>query len=146
MQIEVKIDPDCKESKVMIISSSMTEEITQLLSLLQQVPIHVVTGFRKDTAIVLEPMQIYRFYAANQKVYAVTAEGEYTIRKRLYELETQLDSKLFVRISNSDIVNLRLIEQFDLSFAGTICVRMRNKECVYVSRRYVARMKQLLGL
>ena len=37
-------------------------------------------------------------------------------------------------------------EDFDLSFAGTICVSLSNGTVTYVSRRYVAKIKQLLGI
>lgn len=146
MLIEVKIDPDCQHPKIVIITDAMSEEVTQLITQLQKSLPLVVTGFRDEIATILQPEQIYRFYSAHQKVYAVTNTGEYVVRKRLYELEEQLDATLFVRISNSDIINIRQIEQFDLSITGTICVRMKNKESTYVSRRYVSKIKQLLGM
>ena len=67
-------------------------------------------------------------------------------RVRLYEMEQRLDSNFFVRISNSDIINLRKVKGFDLSFAGTICVTLSNGTVTYVSRRFVAKIKQLLGI
>jgi DNA-binding LytR/AlgR family response regulator len=87
-----------------------------------------------------------RVYAEGGKVYAETSGGRFQMRQRLYELEERLDAKRFVRISNAEIVNLGWIRGFDLSFAGTICVRMKNDAVTYVSRRYVAKIKQVLGL
>ena len=55
----------------------------------------------------LEPAEIYRVFAESGKVFAETNHGEYALRLRLYEAEQRLDSKTFVRISNSDIINLR---------------------------------------
>lgn len=52
----------------------------------------------------------------------------------------------FVRISNSEIINLKKVKNFDLSFVGTISVEMANGTTTYVSRRYVAKIKKLLGL
>ena len=91
-------------------------------------------------------LQIYRIVASEGKVYAVTDEGEYQLRLRLYELENRLDKGSFVRISNSEIINLKRVKGFDLSLAGTICVRLTNGMVTYVSRRYVARIKQVLGI
>lgn len=65
---------------------------------------------------------------------------------RLYEAEQRLDSRMFVRISNGEIINLKKVGGFDLSFAGTICVSLSNGTVTYVSRRYVSKIKQLLGL
>jgi len=51
-----------------------------------------------------------------------------------------------VRISNSEIINLRKVKAFDLSLAGTIQVSLLNGTVTYVSRRYVPKIKQVLGI
>ena len=62
------------------------------------------------------------------------------------KLEQTLAGLGFVRISNSEIVNLKKVRGFDLSFAGTICVSLSDGSATYVSRRYVAKIKQVLGI
>ena len=52
----------------------------------------------------------------------------------------------FVRISNSEIINLKKVRHFDLQLAGTICVSLLDGSTSYVSRRYVAKIKEILGL
>ncbi len=76
----------------------------------------------------------------------MTAKGEYLLRMRLYEAEERLDQTRFVRISNSEIINLKMAKRFDLSFSGTICVNLAGGQTAYVSRRYVAKIKRLLGI
>lgn len=53
---------------------------------------------------------------------SITLQGEYAIRYRLYELEEVLDKKQFLRISNSEIVNVKKIRDIDLSITGRICM------------------------
>ena len=48
--------------------------------------------------------------------------------------------------SNSEIINLSHTKKFDLSLAGTICVSMSDGAITYVSRRYVPKIKQKLGI
>ena len=48
--------------------------------------------------------------------------------------------------SENEIINLKKVRGFDLSFTGTICVSLSNGTVTYVSRRYVAKIKQLLGI
>ena len=107
---------------------------------------NVIAGFSGNEVRLLEESEIVRIYAANQKVYVQTANCEYILRPRLYELEERLDKRLFVRISNSEIVNLKKIVRLDLSMSGTICVELNNKTITYVSRRYVTKIKQSLGI
>lgn len=68
------------------------------------------------------------------------------LRMRIYEIEMKLDGDIFVRISNSEIINLKQTDNFDLNMTGTICVRMLNGDITYVSRRYTARLKKVLGI
>ena len=79
-------------------------------------------------------------------MYAVTAQGEYTLRLRLYEAEERLAGGHFVRISNSELVNLRQVRRFHLGLSGTIQVQMSDGGTTYVSRRYMPKLKQILGI
>lgn len=146
MQIEIKIDPTCPEPRIVVITDRMTEEIDEMLKKITARQTPVIAGFRQDTVTILEPSRIFRIFASNGKVLAETETGEYTVRLRLYEIEQRLESGSFVRISNSEIVNLKKVKGFDLSFTGTICVSLSNGTVTYVSRRYVAKIKQLLGM
>lgn len=122
----------------------MTEEIGALLERLETP--RLLTGLRNGQAAVIDPGHILRAYAAGGKVYISTPEGEYAVRLRLYELEERLDQTRFVRISHSEIVNLRKVRGFDLSLAGTIRVTMEDGTTAWVSRRYVSKIRQVLGV
>lgn len=146
MQIDIKIDTTCKTPKVVIITDSITEEVDNIIKKLSEDLPKVITGFKEDVAEILEPVNIFRFYTHNGKVYADTNKGEFLIRIRLYEIETQLCLPHFARISNSEIINLKKVKNFDLSFSGTICVTLLNGTVTYVSRRYVSKIKKILGI
>lgn len=146
MQIEIKLDPSCTEPKVTVTAAAMDETVRQIVDRLQEAPPQVLTGLREGKWQVLAPEDLIRLYAATGKVYAVTAQGEYSLRLRLYELEERLDPRRFVRISHSEIVNLDKVRCFDLNLAGTICVALADSSVTYVSRRYVAKIKKILGV
>lgn len=146
MQIEIQIDENCKEPKIIVITDKMNDEINEVVKRLSEARPNMIAGFKNDIVEVLDTSGIYRIFAASGKVFAETNHGEFALRIRLYEAEERLDGKIFVRISNSEIINLKKVKNFDLSFAGTICVTLSNGMVTYVSRRYVARIKQLLGI
>lgn len=146
MQVEIKIDPNCKETKIIVLTDKMTDEMNSLIKSLSEVSSQIIAGTKDDRFEILDPSSILRVYAADKKVFAVTQTGEYTMRLRLYELEERFNKAEFVRISNSEIINIKKVKNFDLSFTGTICVSLLDGTTTYVSRRYVAKIKQLLGM
>lgn len=146
MQLEVKIDSACIEPKVVIWTAAMTEEVNTILSRLSEHAPPIISGSKGDRVEVLEQADLIRIYASAGKVLAVTPKGEYVLRLRLYEIEERLPPHQFVRISNSEIIHLKKVDSFDLSMTGTICVKLANGTITYVSRRYVSKLKKILGI
>lgn len=146
MQIEIKIDNSCKETKVIVVAAKITDEINTLVKKLAEDTAQLLAGFQGEILKILDQYDISRIYASNGKVLAVTEHGEYLLRLRLYEIEERLDKNCFVRISNSEIINLKKVKGFDLSYTGTICVSLLDGTTTYVSRRYVKKIKKVLGI
>lgn len=146
MQVEIKIDSSCTEPKIVILTASMTEDVNEIVKKLSEGAPQIISGTKDEKIEVLEQTDLLRIYANAGKVYAVTGKGEYALRLRLYEIEQRLDPHQFVRISNSEIINLKKVNHFDLSFTGTICVKLSNGTVTYVSRRYVSKIKKILGI
>ncbi len=146
MEIEIKIDGNYKEPKIIILTEKMSDEINLLVKKITEDVPQMIAGFQNDQLKVLEQDEIFRIYTANNKVFANTSDGDYSLRLRLYELEERLEKNDFVRISNSEIINIRKVKAFDLSFTGTICVKLIDGTVTYVSRRYVPKIKQILGI
>lgn len=146
MQVEIKIDSRYAEAKCIIMTASMTEEVNHILKKLSSDIPQIISGSKDEKVEILEEGKLIRIYANAGKIFAVTESGEYVLRLRLYELEERLDVSQFVRISNSEIINLRKVDHFDLHFTGTICVKLSNGETTYVSRRYVSKVKKILGI
>ena len=143
MQIEVKIDDSYREPKIIIFTASMTEEVNSLVQKLSENNCQLISGSKNGRIEILEQNDLFKIYASNGKVFAATDNGEYTLRLRLYEIEERLNPSQFVRISNSEIVNLKKVKNFDLSFTGTICVELINGTSLYVSGRYVNKIKKI---
>ncbi len=146
MQVEIKIDSSCTEPRIILLAAAMTDEVCEIAQRLSEAAPQMITGSRDGKLEVIEQTELIRIYASAGKVIAVTGKGEYTLRLRLYELEQRLSPRQFVRISNSEIINLKKIHNFDLSFTGTICVKLANGTVTYVSRRYVSKLKKILGI
>lgn len=146
IQVEIKIDSSRTEPKILILTDSITEEVSSIVRKLSEDAMQIISGSRDEKIEVLEREDLIRIYANAGKVFAVTDKGEYTLHLRLYEIEERLNPYQFVRISNSEIINLKQVKNFDLNFTGTICVRLSDGTITYVSRRYVSKIKKILGV
>lgn len=146
MYVEIKLDEKYIEPKIILLTAKITDEINEIIKMLSGNQPKMIAGFRDDIVELLEPSDMYRIFSEKGKVFAETNHGDYIIRLRLYEIEQRLEDSFFIRISNSEILNLKKVKSFDLSFVGTICVTLSNGTVTFVSRRYVAKIKQLLGI
>ena len=94
----------------------------------------------------LNPKDIFYFYAENQKVLVKTEDGIMQVKWKLYEIEDQVKEANFIRISNSVIANIDKIKNLEISFNGTLCIKFTNGDIEYSSRRYVSKIKKYLNI
>ena len=146
MKLEVHIDPALAEARVEVYAPARTPEVDALLDRLTAAEAPLL-GFRDDgSAVPLEPEDVLRFYGEDKDVRVQTEKAVYTVRERLYELARRLAGRSFARVSHSEIVNLKRVTALDLSLTGTIRMTLTGGVTAYVSRRYVKKIKEVLGL
>lgn len=146
MKVEILIDENCAQPRLVIHTREITPEVSAMVARLSDSQPAYLVGYQEDKLEILQPETILRIYADQQKVFAQTEAGTYTLRQRLYEVEEMLQQPYLIRISNSEIVNIKKVKNLDLSLAGTICLYFRTGEKSFVSRRYMAKIKTYLGL
>ncbi len=146
MKIRCKIDPTAEEPELLVIAPARTAAVDALLSRLAQCAAPPITAYDGQRALLLQCDQILRFFSDGKCVRVQTADGVYTVRARLYELEEALQGQRFVRISHSELVNLTHVSALDLSFSGTLRMTLTGGVFCYPSRRCLKKIKQALGL
>ena len=145
MKLLFDIQEKYREIEIHICSDQRSKEALGLRDLLEGLLFTKITVYRNQETKSISSYEIVRIYSENKKVYVRTKEDRFEVRDRLYVLEDILREKGFVRISNSEIVNISQIEKLDMSYAGTIKMYMKNGDETYVSRRYVSRIKEVLN-
>ena len=145
MEVELKLEPGRQEPKVVILAGEDSPSLERLRAHLSGLSLGPITVWRGERALPVRQEEFLRFFADGKGVSAQTAEQTYPVRLRLYELEERLDTR-FVRISNSEIINLDRVTAIDLSLAGTIRMTLEGAVHAYVSRRYVKKIKDTLNL
>ena len=149
MKVGINIDRSAEEVVVLITAQEQSRTVNALYEHIVEFDkksLETLTVYKDDIAKIVNVTDVFRIYTGNQKVYIQTHQGEYAIRYRLYELEAALDKKQFLRISNSEIINVKKIRDIDLSLIGRICIRFEDNTQTYVSRRYIPKIKKSLGI
>ncbi|MFV0275117.1 MAG: LytTR family DNA-binding domain-containing protein [Bacilli bacterium] len=148
MKYVIKIDGKQKEPLLTIATNSITTEVEELIKILDTKQ-EFLLGYQNKKIKMLEFKEIINIYSLNKKIYKIyakTINKEYEIKQRLYDLEELLKKHYFVRISNSEIINLKQVIEFDASFSDTISVKLKDNNITYVSRKYIKQIKQVLKI
>lgn len=76
-------------------------------------------------------------------VTAKSVDGDFTIKDTLTHVEELLDPAWFVRISQSEIINLKYLKKWDFVGGGIIKVKMEQDIVSYASRRYAKKIREM---
>lgn len=145
MKLEIKLDKSLEEALCIIMTPEITDEIKKLTDYIHSSKADIIVGMDIDKLEVIEQANLIRIYAQDKKVYGETTGKTYTLKLPLYEVEKRLGSS-FIRISNSEIINVRKIKGIDMDFVGTISLELDNGHSSYCSRRYVPIIRKKLGI
>lgn len=140
MKCTIMIDRN-REEEVIVYAhehSRLTKQIEQMVGINW-------IGYRDKRTVRLNLSDIYCFTVEDNKIYAVTAEEKWQIKRRLYQIEDQLPDN-FVKINQSCLANMEGIERFEASFGASLTVVFKNGHRDYVSRRQVKQVKERLGI
>ncbi len=146
--IKLIIDEAFERLTVIIKNRENNEEVEGVINAIQtyannQKP--MIQAYFKGSVVMLPQRKIFRIYIVNRKILIQTSERLYEVRKNLRDLEELLDPESFIRISQSEILNIKRVKNFDFSSTGTIEVELENGDKTYVSRRRVKEIKAALS-
>lgn len=147
MQLSVTYDDTLPEVQVQVAAAKHDPELPQICQALQDVQglVRHLTGFRGREANRLELGEVLRICTNKGKVQAQTLRGNYDLRLSLTELAEVLPTD-FVRISHSELANLRHVIRADFTRRNEVCLHYRDGSRGYVSRRNIKLLKQALGI
>lgn len=147
VDVEVRIDPQCHDPVILIRTDRKTQEVENIVHAIENCmdgEYPLITGYRDSVMELLSQRDIIRVYVEARKVRVCTAKGEYESRRSLAFLEQLLNPDRFIRISRFEIVNIRKIDSFDFSMAGTVHILFDNGTVTWAARRYVKPIQQAL--
>jgi DNA-binding LytR/AlgR family response regulator len=134
-----------EDDEIIVKCHFLDDDITLLLNQLKNGSSKM--NFSKENKIILvEKKDILYFESVDDKVFAYTLEDFFETKFKLYELEQILPAKIFFRANKAVIVNLNKIKSLSPAFGGRFEAVLKNDYRVIISRNYVPKLKELLGL
>lgn len=148
MKVNIKIISSELEEEVNFNVYKVEKKVTQAIELLtssNEVIKHLL-GRKEDKYYRVNVDEIFYIEAIDRKLFVYTKTETYEISEKLYTLEEQLSTVNFIRISKSMLLNINKIYSFYAKLSGNLEALLTNKEKVIISRRYVANLKNKLGM
>ncbi len=121
--------------------NELTEKIETLVK--EYVGENKIVAFSEDETVILEIKNIECVTVIDNKVWAITENGKYLIKNRLYEVEKLLPSS-FIKINKSSVANISKIKKFISTYSGSVNVEFKSGYTDYVSRRCLPQVKRRL--
>ncbi|WP_158737223.1 LytTR family DNA-binding domain-containing protein [Alteribacillus sp. YIM 98480] len=146
MRVSLDIDSAHEETTVTIHCKEMDDSINEILDFLKGKKTEFIIGRNGSMQHILKPADIHYFHTKGESVLAITSEGGFKVKEKLFELEQILPANQFIRLSKSVIANLYELKRFKSSFNGTLCVYFKSGVKEYVSRHYVQSIKAALKM
>ena len=144
MKLELNIDEKVKETLVVVSANKIDKEVQNLINYIEYSSEYLI-GIVEDKASIIVIDEIIRVYIEDRKTFVVTLKDTYVVKKKLYEVENMVTHN-FVKISQSEIANIKFIKNLDFSNTGTIVIKYKNSDISYVSRRMIKEFKLKLGI
>lgn len=146
IKINTNISEEFSDITININVPKITEEVENIIkqiSNINNIPNQLI-GYINNEIYFIDLKDIICFFSKNKNVFARTSDNIYRVKYKLYELNEIFETKDFIRISNSCIININKIECFDTSIIGTITVKMKDGTKEIVSKRNVSQIMKML--
>ena len=132
--IDIVIRADEKDSDVNMLIAQLSQNLPQKLTVLD----------RDECSCIIDENDIITVTANGKQVRVMTTKGVYTAKQTLQNVEGLLNSRMFLRISRFELVNLIKIRKYDFTIGGTLRIEFEGGMETWASRRYIPLIKEKL--
>ena len=147
VEIEVILDERYVDPFVTIKTKSNTQQVENIICAIEDAShsdFPQIAAIKDDAVIFVSQRDIIRVHTEGRKIVLQTEDEVYTVKRTLTGLEDVLNPTRFLRISQSEIINIYKVKCFDLNLAGTIGIEFDCGIKSWASRSRVKQIKALL--
>ena len=147
VDIEVILDAKYTDPLVSIRTKERTDQVENIIMAIENASENdfpMIPANMEDKIELISQRDIVRIFTEGRKIMIRTDDQTYSTNKTLSNIEDMLNPDRFLRISQSEIINLYKVKRFDIDIAGTIGIEFDNGEKTWASRSRVKAIKEML--
>lgn len=144
MKVTVDKDPKYVDPEIIVRCQELNDTLQDIISYID-ISDRIIGEYGGEFCFIPTKDILY-FESVDKAIFIYTREKVYKASARLYTLEEQLKNTYFQRISKSTILNLRKLRSVKSGKNYTLVGTLFNDEKILISRHYVQKIKEKLGV
>ena len=129
--------------RVEIFCHAVSDEVREIVAFVKSRQ-GQLTGTLDDRQYEIPLSDIFYIESVDNKVFLYTKDKVYEAKQKIYEFESVLKEKHFLRVSKSMLLNLMKVESIRPALNGRFSAVLRSGEQVIITRKYVPYLKEAL--
>ena len=110
----------------------------------QSAPRKLTVLDRDGCSCVIDENDVITVTSDGKQVRVLTVKGAYNAKQTLQNVEKLLNSRMFLRISRFELINLKKVRKYDFTIMGTLRIEFEGGMEAWASRRYIPLIKERL--
>ena len=143
MKININTDDRYSETEITINCNRMSDDIEKLLAAIRMLDMKL-TGRKEGRQHILEAADVVYIESTDKRTFLYTVTDVYESPFKLYELESKLADRDFLRASKNCLFNVNHIQAIEPDLDRKLILTMIKGLKLVVSRQYSAAVKQKL--
>ena len=142
INVRFMADDSLDDIEIIIRAKECDAQVNQLIESIDKKNHVKLTALDKDGCPnMIAPAEIVFISVEGKRVNIITTSGNFRAKQSLQSIEALLGSS-FLRVSRFEIIDLRMVQKYDFTFAGTLRIEFINGMATWASRRYIPLIKE----
>ena len=143
MQLKVCRIPINEPELLEIRCHKISDEVNEIISFVKSRQ-GVLNGVINGDMYEVPVPDVYYIESVDDRTFIYTADKNYEVNLRIYEMETMLAKGSFIRIQKGMLLNLMKVKSIKPGLSGRYVALLKNSEEVIISRKYFPNFKKTL--
>ena len=146
VDIRFEQDPALEHIEVILRSANRDAAVEALIRQLEHImPQKLTVLDYEGIPSVIDESEIISVASDGKQVRIIAEKGLFTAKQTLQNVEEYLNSRMFLRISRFELINLDKVAKYDFTIVGTLRIEFEGGMEAWASRRYIPKIREKLS-